>query len=58
MGVVIERTQAPGSSDVRRGPLIEFKYKNVDLTTYWLRPGSSEATFALAVTGRFRTVFA
>lgn len=53
MGVVIERTQASGSSDVRRGPLIGFKYKDVDLTTYWLRPGSSEATFVFAVTVRF-----
>ena len=53
MGVVIERTQASGSSDVRRGPLIGFKYKDVDLTTYWLGPGSSEATFVFAVTVRF-----
>jgi len=53
MGVVIERTQASGNSDVRRGPLIGFKYKDVDLTTYWLRPGSSEATFVFAVTVRF-----
>ena len=53
LGVVIERTQASGSGDVRRGPLIGFKYKDVDLTTYWLRPGSSEATFVFAVTVRF-----
>ena len=53
MGVVIERTQASGSSDVRRGPLIGFKYKDVDLTTYWLHPGSSEAIFVFAVTVRF-----
>lgn len=52
MGIVIERTQASGNSDVRRGPLIGFKYKNVDLTTYWLKPGSSEATFVFAVTIR------
>jgi hypothetical protein len=40
-------------TNVRRGPLIGFKYKDVDLTTYWLRPGSSEATLVFAVTVRF-----
>jgi hypothetical protein len=50
MGVVVERTQASGNSDVRRGPLVGFKYKNIDLTTYWLKPGSGEATFVFAVT--------
>jgi hypothetical protein len=54
IGIVIERTQASGfSSDVRRGPLIGFKYKEVDLTTYWLAPGSNEATFVFAVTFNF-----
>jgi hypothetical protein len=54
VGIVVERTQASGSnSDVRRGPLIGFKYKDVDLTTYWLSPGSSEATFVFAVTVNF-----
>jgi hypothetical protein len=52
MGTVVERTQASGNSDVRRGPLVGFKYKNVDLTTYWLKPGSGEATFVFAVTIR------
>ena len=54
VGIVVERTQASGSnSDVRRGPLIGFKYKEVDLTTYWLAPGSDEATFVFAVTLNF-----
>ena len=54
VGIVVERTQASGfSSDVRRGPLIGFKYKKVDLTTYWLAPGSDEATFVFAVTFNF-----
>jgi len=54
IGIVVERTRAPGSNfDVRRGPLIGFKYKHVDLTTYWLSPGSSEATFVFAVTVNF-----
>ena len=50
LGIVVERTQASGfSSDVRRGPLIGFRYKEVNLTTYWLAPGSNEATFVFAV---------
>jgi hypothetical protein len=54
LGIVVERTQASGfSSDVRRGPLIGFKYKEVNLTTYWLAPGSDEATFVFAVTFNF-----
>jgi hypothetical protein len=54
LGIVVERTQASGfSSDVRRGPLIGFKYKDVNLTTYWLAPGSDEATFVFAVTFNF-----
>jgi hypothetical protein len=54
VGIVVERTQASGSSsDVRRGPLVGFKYKDIDLTTYWLGPGSSEGKFVLAVTMNF-----
>jgi len=54
LGIVVERTQASGfSSDVRRGPLVGFKYKEVDLTMYWLAPGSDEATFVFAVTFNF-----
>ena len=48
-GLVVERTQASGNSDVRRGPLVGFSHKckdkDVDLTIYWLAPGSREATF-------------
>src|SRR5215471_3663096 len=54
LGAVVERTQASGfSPDVRRGPLIGFKYKDVNLTTYWLAPGSHEATSAFGVTLNF-----
>jgi len=54
LGIVVERTQVSGfSSDVRRGPLVGFKYKEVDLTMYWLAPGSDEATFVFAVTFNF-----
>ena len=52
-GLVVERTQASGNSDVRRGPLIGFTHKcgdtDVELTTYWLAPGSRDATFVFAV---------
>lgn len=56
-GLVVERTHASGNSDVRRGPLIGFKHKHkykdkendVDLTIYWLAPGSRDATFVFAV---------
>jgi hypothetical protein len=54
VGIVVERTQASGSSsDVRRGPLVGFKYKDIDLTTYWLGPGSTEGKFVFAVTMNF-----
>jgi len=56
-GLVVERTQASGNSDVRRGPLVGFNHKckdkDVDLTIYWLAPGSREATFVFAVTVEF-----
>jgi hypothetical protein len=56
-GLVVERTQASGDSDVRRGPLVGFKPKckdgDVDLTIYWLAPGSRDASFVFAVTVEF-----
>lgn len=53
-GLVLDRTKALGSNfDVRRGPLIGFKYKKVDLTAYWLGPGSEDSTFVLAATLSF-----
>ena len=56
-GLVVERTQASGNSDVRRGPLVGFSHKckdkDVDLTIYWLAPGSREATFVFGVTVDF-----
>jgi len=30
-GLVVERTQASGNSDVRRGPLVGFKHKDKDV---------------------------
>jgi hypothetical protein len=54
VGVVVERRQASASnSDVRRRPLVGFKYKDGGLTTYSLGPGSSEATFVFALTVNF-----
>jgi hypothetical protein len=53
-GIVIERTKAFGStSDIRPGPLVGFKYKKVDFTTYWLSPGSRDAAFIFTVALNF-----
>lgn len=49
-GLVVDRTKVLGESiDIRRGPLVGFHYRNLDLTTYWLSPGSSNETFILSV---------
>ena len=49
-GIVVERTKAFGStSEIRPGPLVGFKYKRVDLTTYWLSPGSRDTAFIFTV---------
>jgi hypothetical protein len=57
-GLVVEQTQASSNSDVRRGPLVGFNHKckdkDVDLTIYWLAPGSREATFVFGVTVNFK----
>jgi len=54
VGIVVDRTKALGSNfDVRRGPLVGFKYKKVDLTTYWLDPGSRDAAFIFTVALNF-----
>jgi hypothetical protein len=55
IGMVVERTQASGNSDVRRGPLFGFKCKDKDrgITVYWLSPGSREATFVFGVNFEF-----
>ena len=53
-GIVVDRTRALGSNfDIRRGPLVGFKYKKVDFTTYWLSPGSRDATFIFTVALNF-----
>ena len=51
LGIVVDRTKVLGEKfDIRRGPLIGFKFnEHVDLTAYWLAPGSHEATFVFAV---------
>ena len=50
----MDRTKALGSKfDIRRGPLVGFKYKKVDFTTYWLSPGSKDATFVFTVALNF-----
>jgi hypothetical protein len=47
-GIIDAVTQASGSSsDVRRGPLIGFKYKDIDLTTYWLGPARAKESLFL-----------
>jgi hypothetical protein len=53
-GLVLDRTKALGSNfEIRRGPFVGFKYRNVDLTTYWLSPGSTHSTFVFAATLNF-----
>jgi hypothetical protein len=53
-GIVLDRTKALGSNfEIRRGPLVGFKYKKVDFTTYWLDPGSRDATFIFTVALNF-----
>ena len=53
-GIVIDRTKALGSNfDTRRGPLVGFRYKKIDFTTYWLSPGSRDSTFIFTVALNF-----
>jgi hypothetical protein len=53
-GIAIDRTKALGSNvDVRRGPLIGLRYKKIDFTTYWLSPGSRDATFIFSLALNF-----
>jgi hypothetical protein len=53
-GIVLDRTKALGSNfEIRRGPLVGFKYKKVDPTAYWLSPGSRDATFIFTVALNF-----
>src|SRR4029079_17817660 len=50
-GIVIDRTRALGSNfEIRRGPLVGFRYKKIDFTTYWLSPGSLDSTVIFTVT--------
>jgi hypothetical protein len=50
-GLVLDRTKSFGSDfDIRRGPLLGFSRGNVDFTTYWLNPGSRNATFIFTLT--------
>src|SRR4026208_1798350 len=53
-GIVLDRTKALGSNfEIRRGPLVGFKYKKVDFTTYWLSPCSLDSTFIFTVALNF-----
>jgi hypothetical protein len=53
-GIAVDRTKAFGSNfAIQRGPLVGFKYKKVDFTTYWLSPGSKDATFVFTVALNF-----
>jgi hypothetical protein len=53
-GLAVQRTKTLGTTiDVQRGPLVGLRYKDVDLTAYWLSPGSREATFVFALTVSF-----
>jgi hypothetical protein len=54
VGLVLDRTKALGDDlSIRRGPLLGFRYKDFDFTTYWLSPGSNESTFVFAATINF-----
>ena len=54
LGIAIDRTKAPGGDlDVRRGPLIGFRYNKLDFTTYWLSPGAHASTLVFAVSCDF-----
>ena len=47
-GLVVDRTKlAVENFDIRRGPLVGFKYKCLDFSVYWLNPGSSDETVLL-----------
>ena len=39
--------------DVRRGTLIGFEDENVDFSTYWLNPGTKDATITFVVAMEF-----
>jgi hypothetical protein len=54
LGLAVDRTRAFGSDfEIRRGPFVGIQYKKVDFTTYWLSPGSRDATFVFAVAVTF-----
>ena len=54
VGLVLDRTKTLGSDlEIRRGPLLGFRYKKLDFTTYWLSPGSPESTFVFGLTVEF-----
>ena len=54
VGLVAERTNNFGnSSALQPGPFIGLRHDNVDFTTYWIGPGSKNATVVLAITFNF-----
>jgi hypothetical protein len=54
LGVVVDRTKILGAStEIRRGPLLGFAYRDVGFTTYWLSPGAHDSTFVFSMTFSF-----
>jgi hypothetical protein len=51
-GLALDRTKVLNTDvEIRRGPLLGFRYKQFDFTAYWLEPGREASTiiFAAAV---------
>ena len=54
VGVALDRTKVINTDiEIRRGPLVGFRYKQFDFTTYWLAPGREASTFVFAATMDF-----
>jgi hypothetical protein len=53
-GMVVERTKAYGTNfELQPGALVGFNYRKLDFTTYYISPGSKDATFVFALTVDF-----
>jgi hypothetical protein len=49
VGVALDRTKVVNTDiEIRRGPLLGFRYKQFDFTTYWLAPGREASTFVFS----------
>ena len=50
-GMAFERSNAFGTnSSIHPGPFVGFKYKKIDLATYWFSPGSRDAAVVFGTT--------